>query len=30
VQGAFDTSGLLQADSIQRAKDSPDLWPSDF
>ncbi len=29
VQGTFDTSGVLQADSIQRAKHSPDLWPSD-
>jgi len=30
VQGTIDASGVLLASSIQRAKDSPDLWPSDI
>ncbi|HLJ27648.1 MAG TPA: DUF5666 domain-containing protein [Candidatus Angelobacter sp.] len=30
VQGTFDANGTLLANSIQRAKDSPALWPSDI
>lgn len=30
VQGTYDASGVLLASSIQRAKDSPALWPSDI
>lgn len=30
VQGTIDSSGVLLANSIQRAKDSPDLWPNDI
>jgi hypothetical protein len=30
VQGTFATNGVLQAGSIQRAKDSPDFWPADI
>ena len=30
VQGTFDANGVLKATSIQRAKDSPDLWPADI
>jgi len=29
VQGAFDENGAMSANSIQRAKDSSDSWPSD-
>jgi hypothetical protein len=30
MQGSFDANGVLQASSIQRAKDSSDLWPADI